>query len=683
MKALRRLKFSQKSLPWALLALCVAAFGLLIPWLGYYWDDWAKILVARLWGLQGYWAYYAEDRPLSAWTHILFTPILGYRPLAWQLFSLLLTWLSALGAWWSLSRLWPMARRRAAYTALLFAVYPVFTLRAAAITFHQQWLQYALFLFSLGAMIQSVRVPRRFGLWTGLALAAMLTQLTVTEYFAPLELLRLPVLWFLSGQEPAPAGKRPARTLRRWAPYLLALAAYITWRLFFVRLSGEDPYRADTLYNFFSAPLDTALNLARTMLQDGLYLLVSTWAQDLNVGPITKITSFNMAALVFSAGVALAAALYLQRLELPEEPAEGQSSGGIGQALALGLLAVLLGMTPAWITGRELIFDFHSNRYAMPAMLGAALFWVAVLEWFVTQKDRQAVLLALVLGLTVNMHLRTLNADRWIWKQQKEVFWQLYWRAPYIQPGTAILSEREPFSNQGLFSTSAALNQLYPQPKGRDTLAYWWYTLLPHYANHIPEPLEIGFSTQFRTLVFQGSTPHSLLLSYDLSQGSCLRVLSPDDADDPYLSALVRSMLPISHLGTIQATAPLSGYPPVEMFGPEPAHTWCYYFQKADLARQQGNWDVAAALGDEAQALGYSLQDSRSNTPQEWMPFIEAYAHSGSLAEARQLTLEVLEKDERHTRPFCTLWERVQSSSPDTQAETVIAELGCREAAAP
>src|SRR5512146_2168695 len=107
-----RVSFSNRAVPVFLLLIAVLSFGLLIPWLGFYWDDWAKILVARLWGLRAYFGYYAEDRPVSAWTHILFTPLLGMSPLAWQIFALLLRWLGAWGMAWSMNVLWPFARRQ-------------------------------------------------------------------------------------------------------------------------------------------------------------------------------------------------------------------------------------------------------------------------------------------------------------------------------------------------------------------------------------------------------------------------------------------------------------------------------------------------------------------------------------------------------------------------------------------
>jgi len=32
-------------------------------------------------------------------------------------------------------------------------------------------------------------------------------------------------------------------------------------------------------------------------------------------------------------------------------------------------------------------------------------------------------------------------------------------------------------------------------------------------------------------------------------------------------------------------------------------HGWCYYYQKANLARQQGDWEQVIALGREAEKM--------------------------------------------------------------------------------
>ena len=40
------------------------------------------------------------------------------------------------------------------------------------------------------------------------------------------------------------------------------------------------------------------------------------------------------------------------------------------------------------------------------------------------------------------------------------------------------------------------------------------------------------------------------------------------------------------------------------MFGSEPPHLWCYYFEKADLARQLQDWQSVLQLEKQARARG-------------------------------------------------------------------------------
>jgi len=71
--------------------------------------------------------------------------------------------------------------------------------------------------------------------------------------------------------------------------------------------------------------------------------------------------------------------------------------------------------------------------------------------------------------------------------------------------------------------------------------------------------------------------------------------------------------------------------PPAEIFGHSPEPCWCYYFEKADLARQTGDWQQVAQIGDEATRLGFKPED-----PSEWLLFVEGYANVGRYTNARE-----------------------------------------------
>jgi hypothetical protein len=673
---------SSRSVPAFLLLLSLIIYGLLAVEQGFYWDDWAKLLVARLYGLQAYFAYYSSDRPLSAWTHILLTPLLGYSPLAWQILGVLLRWLSAWGMWWALNGLWPQARLQNLAAALLFLVHPAFLQQPTMVTFHQQWVQYVLFFLSLGAMFYAVRARMedanlaRFRVLTGLGLLALFLQVSITEYFFGLELIRPFCLWFLL----APFYLRVARRLlaitAHWMPYLSILIVFWVWRVYFMPLSSEDPHQIRTVFSFIQQPLETLMNLVNTIFVDMVHILINSWGR-LLVLPIMNETPFVLLSYAIGAACSALIVLYFSVLQIPAVEPASEKHGWRQPMLVIGFIAALLGPVPAWITGLQVLDDFHSDRFALPAMFGASLLLLVVIDWLAQKRMQKTVLVAVLVALAISSQLQAQNEYRWDYTSQNHFYWQLSWRAPGLEAPTALFFETEPFSNQGLFSTSSAVNLLYPQPEGQKGLAYWVYTLTPRY-QHAPDSFQVDLRTNFRTLLFEGTMPNSLLLYNDPRHGSCLWVLSQRDRKHPHLSALIKDFLPISNLDRIQSIDASAEYPPNDLFGPEPEHTWCYYFEKADLARQLQDWDLAASLADEALARGYSMSKSGSNSPYEWMPMIEAYARIGRMQEAAELTLAAVQLDGGYHAMVCELW--ADPASPwraHPQKGKVLSALNC------
>ena len=92
-----------------------------------------------------------------------------------------------------------------------------------------------------------------------------------------------------------------------------------------------------------------------------------------------------------------------------------------------------------------------------------------------------------------------------------------------------------------------------------------------------------------------------------------------------------RMIAEISSIRAIQAGTGCKGVPDV-LSGAEPPHTWCYYFQRAQLAVQMGDYKQAARLGDQVQKLG--LTPARKY---QWLPFLVGYAEAGDLSKARKL----------------------------------------------
>ena len=107
------------------------------------------------------------------------------------------------------------------------------------------------------------------------------------------------------------------------------------------------------------------------------------------------------------------------------------------------------------------------------------------------------------------------------------------------------------------------------------------------------------------------------------------------------------------------------------MYGPEPVHGWCYYYEKADLARQFGDWETVTRLGDEAFAL-----DDYPNNPLERFVFIEGYAHREDWDRALKLSRESYKVSKEYVGlPLCLLWQRIETeTAPGLERDEAISE---------
>jgi hypothetical protein len=669
--------FQPGAFPLALLVLCILSFGLLIPRLGFYWDDWPMITTIRLQGLSAFWDFYRGERPFSAWTLYASAPFLGTNPLSWHLYTLGVRWLATVAMWWTLRGLWPQRSRQVAWMALLFAIYPVFTQQPVSVAFSQHWITFGLYFLSLGAMVQAYRTPRWFWPLTLLALLASALHIFTMEYFVGLELLRPVILYFILSRKVPGGAARLRSTIKGWLPYLLVLVAFVAWRLLFFKVEG-DPNRPDLLYSLSTQPLGTLLRLLQISLQDLINNLVGVWYGTVQPEAI----DLSDRAVLLSGAVALITAalvfFYLTGLRSEDHPGVDSTTpdSWIRQAVTLGLLGALLGPLPVWLTDRQAIYGLYSGRFAMAAMFGLSVLFVGLLEWFTPRRIPKLVLIGLLVGLAAGFHVRNATAFYRSSLQQNQFYWQLYWRAPYIKPGTALLSADELFIYVGRAATATAVNLLYPQDPGRRELAYWFLELYHDIGPKATEKLPRGkpLNPQFRIYSFNGSSLDSLAIFYKPAVGRCLWVLSPDDADNPDVPELTRLVLPISNLSRIEAEPKGSGYPPEEIFGAEPEHTWCYYFQKASLASQLGDWQAVSQLGDEADAKGFSPA-----SPHEWLPFIKGYAHSGQWDKALDRTQRALEQSEEIAPRLCRVWSQIQEdvSLPEEAATRVDQQIAC------
>jgi len=675
-------------------ALSAAAYGSLAADMGYFWDDWTIVWFIHFLGPNSFPAAFSFDRPLLAPVYVLTTSLFGEAPLTWQIFAIFTRGLAGLALWWALRAVWPKQLISITSVVLLFTVYPGFKQQYIAITYGNAFLVLALYLASWGLMLWAARKPRWFWpLYLTSILVSLYTVFTA-EHFFGLEFLRPVFLWLaIKADREHPADKdhsiessnQPTelkRALLAWLPFLVIDLLFLIWRV-----ANKTPRAEITLFSDLkSDPVATLLRLGGTVLQDMYKSSVLAWRQALDLtwlfeSPISVILKYSV--ITIGVFLMLAAILLLMSREQPSTE-DNQRNGlyhrslanatrrrwGL-QAIGLGLLALLLAGIPIWPTNLRIELFFPWDRFTLPMMLGAALLVVGLFEWISWRAWLSILLVSLFAGLGAGMHFHNAQEFRRDWLMQRDFFWQLTWRAPAIQPGTILLTSEMPFPFEWDNSLTAPLNWTYApefeiQPDGVMELPYLMYNAESRLSSGLPGLDEnTQINEVFRTIPFNGSMEQTVLAFYR-PPGSCVKVIDPQLeqflADKP---RYFREIYPLSDPGLLgdieQRNEPGDGLdrhsaaqPPLQFFGPPPEPDWCYYFEKAELARQYQDWAAIAELGKSAFKLDKNFVRKNAH---ELLPFIDGYLHLGEWQRAYDLSLQAYQAWANMNTSLCSLWE--------------------------
>ena len=656
--------------PVVLLLVAILAYGLLIPHLGFYWDDLPISWIRYQLGSEALTRYFSTNRPVWGLLYQITTSIIPDNPIYWQIFALIWRWLGAVVGFAIVEKLWRGKPRLALGVALLFLVYPGFTQQWSAFLYSHFFIVLFFFLYSYLLTLRAIEEPTRFWWFTALSLVFSALNLWMMEYFYVLELMRVGVILTALRGETMSLRERAVRTFKLWLPYLIVFILAVLSRLF---IFNNQVYGIGLGDSLKSAPLETLLNLARNIRLTLTLVLRDAWMQVTQLPNIASAESvLNSYTIVVALAVLVLIAGFLftsqdrsndfsrsdtKRLKSPLlEVLSPDSLWMIG----LGIFALLLSGWPFWLVGFVPSLAWPASRFTLPFMFGVSLIFVGVIHLIPWERVRIVLLVSLV-GLAVGYQFLLANNYRQDWETQKDLFWQLTWRAPSIQPDTAIIMNEGALEYYADNSLSPVVNWVYaPEKRGEDIDYVLLYptTRLRSDALLKLEP-DLPILTEYLAGQFHGNTSQTLAI-YFMPPG-CMRILDPE-VDRVNRSIPEQSLMRFAarltnyELITSESTAQMP-----KPYYPEPAHTWCYYFQKADLARQFKQWEEVASLGDAAFAEGLNPAD-----PSERFVFIEGYAHAGEWDHAVELSKRSFEESELMTAPLCRLWERIAAETVST-----------------
>lgn len=634
----------------ALFVLAGVVYGPFLSKLGFYWDDWAFAWIRSRAGVQGLIDMFNVSRPIRGWMEILLNPLFGINPLAWQAYSLFMRLTASISFLYLLLALWPKRRAESVLAAGILIVYPGFSQQPLAMVYHYFWTFETVFFLSLYLMVCSLKRERIIW-WMYISSVLLATlQLIAMEYLTGLELLRPVVLWLVLSNIPS-FRMRLKKVVLLEMPYMVVLSGYLYWRFF---LFQNAIYSPSLLGDMKVSPVVTILQLFSSITRALVEVNLTPWLRIIQLPDfaLLGISLTLLYVLVFV--ILLFGTVRLLSLVGFDDQLHKPSLDWV----LVGFIGMFCAGLPFFVAKLPFRAIFPEDRFLLPFIPLVGIF-VAGLVSLIKNQGQRNLLAALLIAFSAGYQIQNLISFRDDWKTQKNFLWQMAWRAPGLQEGTILLSEDyDTFLYNDDEAISAMLNLNYAPHTASDLVNYQFISL--RLGKHLPAMLE--------SIPSEGS-PY-VLIRY--SPPACLHVL--DTTYDEYLvvsSSRSRGVgltmpglfgvpeevgraLPLSNTARIISDPSSMSVLPIDSMGMEPEHRWCFYYLKADLARQQSEWDVAASLGDAAFAKSFAPDD-----PYEYLIFIESYARTRRWKDARLLTEQVAENSPLLKPALCGLWQRV------------------------
>ena len=657
-----------KWFPLLLIMVMACAYVIQLPQIGFYIDDWVIVSAYDQGGESGVMAYGINDsRPFYTLVFSKLFSLFGTGVLTWQLFSLFCRFGAALSSFFLLRCIWPEHKLIAALVSLLFSVSPYYRHQPIPVSYFMIMFSHFLIMLSFLCTVRALQTEKP-ALKLFLFLISYITslvQLACIEYYLSLEVVRLLIIYFVIKKRDGTSLKQSVKkAVIIYIPYITIISAILIYRFVYVSDLSDDVRKIGILNG--REGFGVILHFISLFLQYLAESLVGFWYQ--SIDPEWIDLTVRNTQLAFGMGLAVAAGMFflVQKNERSDDNGNGggnQISQSKGQMLILGLTAMLLGYLPGMmIDATPVIHSNYSDRYMMPSLWGGSLFFITWFSMFVKSILMRSIIFSGMFFLSVFFQIQNSYFYRYSWKNQQQFQWQLYWRAPDLVENTAVIGDSVVATLMGDWADGSMLFEMYGTRNGIDPTPYWYFNIgEENYYGGIRSGEPVSIKTKIYNFK---ADPKDVLIVSKQAYGRCLWVLDETDVDNPYLEGDIRTLIRYQNKKRIIGD---SGYIlSPEIFGKDYIHDWCYYFQKADLAFDMGNYEEALHLFEEAEANHMGM-----GNPIEMRPFIKSAAYSGNWEKALAWTEMAYQADPARTYDyFENLWAIINRDLPDDPEKT-------------
>jgi hypothetical protein len=628
--------------------IALAAYGIFIPRVGFYGEDWSYIWL--LYGPGDISPFFENNREALSFVYSFLARFLGQAPWQWQIAALITRWLSALAVYLTLLNIWPSRSRRALWVGIIFLVYPAFYLQANSVTFMVVHLVLALTFFSFRLTIQAQQQTLNRYLAHTIALLLSLTNLLLMEYFYLLELIRLPLI-YCSLEQIDDRKVRIIKALKAYIPYLIVFITVSIWRVINQQtITGQ--YRITLVDMLLENPQGTLAVMLPRIFGDIWQSTFGSWWQVIILPERANLVSVlaNLHWVVVSVAFLLLVWQFIRvrdqstRIVLWRNP-----------LIWMGMTGLVLGGVVVWLPGLQPSKDYSTSRLYLPFMAGSAFLLIGLIESVQINQVWKSIFFAAAVSLAIGTQFTFQSYFMQDWTRQREFFWQLAWRMPDLPAGTTIIADRLPSRHGEENSQSAALNLIYSEAPVPGRVDYYIY-FIPERIEFADVLFETGVTLNIPHRIGNFTGTSDQVIGLHLDERNCIRTFHPvlDGSKSelpPFFRRLARK--------TTTSVIPLSSNQrvlPEVIFGREPEHDWCYLFQQADIARQSGKWAVAVEYADRILSMDEMITDQG-----KYALFVEAYARTGRWDRVEDIITDLRKQSRQNQKWLCVLVTYLES----------------------
>lgn len=614
--------------------------GINIPRLGFYHDDWYLLWSGAARGSTSIISLFSTDRPFMGIIYSYTYRLIGDNIILWHVYAFFLRLLGGFTFYAILRRIFPDQPGLNFLMVSVFYVYPGFLSQPDANTKQNHLLGYEFAILSIYLSVVAVQTKEKWKkiISTFFAAVFALGYLFIYEYMIGLEITRIIFIGFALFKDNVDTiYSRVISALKTWILIPLVTIFFLYWR-FFIFDSSRSATNIGKLEDSYLNNIQAmGYRLIFQTLRDFFDITFFAWF----VEPYSLIKNADntdlFIGLLFGFSLGLISFLWVKH--------HNKLTSEIAPQIILvaGLIIILSAIFPVILANREFDPNDAYKSYGLHPTMGVAL----VVGGFAAMVNKNYHQIVIISIFVISVTTQYLNGVAWVeaWELQKSVWWQLTWRAPDLLDETLLVIRmpdgyrfRENYEIFGPVNLIYRPGQ-YDSPPISAEIPH--HDLLTYVSNS-----EIR-QTQVRDIPLTMNYSR-LLLGVVPNKDACLNMLNSSDPFYPESTPSdILELMPYTNSDNIN-THSTQKFPPTKIFGEEPNHGWCYYFQKASLAYQDGNW---AAIADYYQQV--KNQELSPIIQEEWLPFIGGLLNYGDADEATKLYKQTVAKIKRFEVTTC------------------------------